>query len=76
MFEATKKLIEHCKHLGLMADLFARPLYEAAEKEILQIESQLTLRTPDFAPESRTNCTYCGGLLPKHNLPCEMAQSG
>jgi hypothetical protein len=37
--------------------------------------SGLTKRALDFAPESRVNCTFCGGLLPKHNLPCEMAQS-
>ena len=33
---------------------------------------RLTKRALDFAPESRVNCTFCGGLLPKHNLPCEM----
>jgi hypothetical protein len=52
MFEATKKLIEHCKHLGFMADIFARPLYESAEKEIAQIESQLTPVVGDGATPS------------------------
>jgi len=32
-------------------------------------------RALDFAPESRINCTVCGGLMPKHNLPCKVAQS-
>jgi hypothetical protein len=72
MFEATKKLIEHCKHLGLTADIFARPLYEAAEKEIAQIESQLTPRAADECPASSDKqhefyqgstwriCAHCG----------------
>lgn len=42
MFEATKKLIEHCKHLPQMSRVFSDPLVELAEKEIAQIESQLT----------------------------------
>jgi len=36
---------------------------------------RLTKRAVDFAPAVRSNCTVCGGLLPKHNLPCKVAQS-
>jgi len=45
------------------------------ENEELRAQLRLTQRALDFAPASRSNCTVCGGLLPKHNLPCKVAQS-
>jgi hypothetical protein len=51
MFEATKKLIEHCKHLPQMFRIFSDPLVDLAEKEIALIERQLTPLAPDAATE-------------------------
>jgi hypothetical protein len=73
VFEATKKLIEHCKHLPQMSRVFSDPLVALAEKEIAQIESQLTQVAGDgaIAPHVCETCRHgqCPDMCASCNPP-------
>ena len=54
----------------------ARKELNALLERIAQLEAAQQSVQPTLGGRCVLQCTFCGGIIPDHNLPCPAAQSG